>query len=176
MDTSLFRLKKYLPQTHLQHINGLAKKLPLEPILQLAEVLCRQLGACSDLPDDLKCLVVRPPPKRYTSIIEMETIVCSPEGSAVLSGNRTVPSVNWSVVDSYKEQTVPNDNQDVSSDNGVAPFMDRIVPSANTTTSVNYPSTTWPIQSGNGANPSAIQAIPVEDSLQSTTSCDDLIV
>jgi hypothetical protein len=138
----------------LQHINSLSKKLPLEPILQLAEVLCRQLGACADLPNGLKCLVVRPLPKRYASIVDMETIVCSPEGSAVPSMNRAVQSGNQTVPESLEESSSANDGPGQS----------------------GQPVNNGPGQLGNGTNSSTDQAIPVEDSFQSTCSCDDVVV
>ena len=69
--------------TILQHINGLAKNISVNSTLELAEALCRQLGNCPNLPDDLKSLVVRPQPMRLESIAETETIVCEPNSSAV---------------------------------------------------------------------------------------------
>lgn len=143
---------------YTQHINGLAKTIPLDSTLQMAEVLCRQLGACQDLPDDLKCLVVRPSPKRFTSVVKMETIVCNPEGSAVPSGDCTVPSADC-----------PG-----SSDTSTIPSV-ADSPVHNT----DYPSAARPVPSYNSANQSIMQGIPAEDSLQSThstSSCDDLVV
>ena len=128
-------------------------KIPLESTLQLAEVLCRQLGACKDLPDDLKCLVVRPPPKRVTSIVKTEPIVCDPEGSAVPSEDRAIPSGDYLVqcdTDTVQSVDGPESNFNTA--------RNRLVPS-------------------NDGGPSAVQAVPVDDMLQSaysTTSCNDV--
>ena len=129
-------------------------KIPLESTLQLAEVLCRQLAACKDLPDDLKCLVVRPPPKRFTSIVETEPIVCDPEGSAVPSEDRVIPS---------GDHPVQCDTNTVQSVDGPSES------NYNTATNRHVPS--------NDGGPSAVQAVPIEDMLQSaysTTSCNDV--
>ena len=111
-----------LSLSHSQHINGLAKSIPLESTLQLAEVLCRQLGACRDLPDDLKCLVVKPAPRRLTSIVQMETIVCNPEGSAVPSGDCAAPSGDSS--SSSTNRAYPSANRPVLSKD-VGPSQNR---------------------------------------------------
>lgn len=128
--------------------------MKLEPILQLAEVLCRQLGACPDLPDDLKSLVIRPPPKRFASIVDMETIVCRPEGSAIPSGNCAVPSGNQNVPERSEES------------------VDLVAQTDDAVALVESMGPNQAVQSDNGAS----QVAPSEDSLQGTNSCDHLIV
>lgn len=71
----------------MQHINKLSKQLSVKPLLESAETLCRQLGSCVSLPEDLQPLVVRPLPSRPVpgsdAIVEHDTIVCDPEMRAV---------------------------------------------------------------------------------------------
>lgn len=74
----------FLP--HPQHINGLAKNISVPEVLSKAEVLCRQLGACPNLPEDLQSLVVKPLPRRLEAIAETETIMCSPNSHSVPTG------------------------------------------------------------------------------------------
>ena len=73
------------------------------------------------------------------------------------------------------DRNVPIGNHGDSSGNGAGLSEDHVVPSENNNSNNNL-SSAWPIQDYNGMTASAIQAVPVEDSLQSTNSCDDLIV
>ena len=144
-----------------QHINSLSKKMQLEPILQLAEVLCRQLGACPDLPDDLKSLVIRPPPTIFASIVDMETIVCSPEGSAIPSSNCAAPS---------GDTTEPEGSRGRGTH--AVPSVDLLAQSDDDAILVEPGSPNRAVQSGNGAS----GITPNEDSLQSTNSCEHLVM
>ena len=70
-----------------QHINSLAKHMSPPPVLELAEVLCRQFGSCPNLPENLESLVVKPLPERLlpncVPKIHTDTIVCNPDSRAV---------------------------------------------------------------------------------------------
>ena len=93
--------------------------------------------------------------------------MCTPEGSAVPSDNRKVPSgdsatrsVDCSELPGTGDQIVHSNNKSL------------VMKTTNSTTS-------GPSPSDNGASPSANQATPVEDSLKSTSStnsCDHLVV
>ena len=98
----------------------------------------------------------------------METIVCSPEGSAVPSGNCTVPSEDGNC-SAPKDCTIPLGDQ---TSNSTALSVDHTIQSHD----VNPQSATWPAQSDSGAIPPAMQSVPDEDSLHSTKSCNDLVV
>ena len=78
----------------LQHINQLAKVIPLGAVLELAEALCRQLGSCASLPDDLQPLVNKPFPKLSTMERipeggggggggQNDVVICNPDSRAV---------------------------------------------------------------------------------------------
>ncbi|XP_064396833.1 TBC1 domain family member 15-like [Halichondria panicea] len=74
----------------LQHINGLSKQLPVNSLLETAESLCRQMGSCRSLPEDLQPLLIRPLPSRpipgSAAVRRTEdTIVCDPNMRAVPS-------------------------------------------------------------------------------------------
>ena len=95
--------------------------------------------------------------------------MCTPEGSAVPSDNRKVPSGD-SAAQSVDCSELPGGytGDQVVHSNNKSPVM-------KTTNSA----TSGPGPSDNGASPSANQATPVEDSLKSTSStnsCDHLVV
>ena len=72
--------------------------MSLGPILEHAEVLCRQFGSCSSLPEDLRGLVHQPVPPRLSAVSEeegekggeeeereeeKEVVVCRPDSHSV---------------------------------------------------------------------------------------------
>lgn len=75
-----------------QHINGLSKRLPVNSLLESAESVCRQMGNCHNLPEDLQPLLVRPLLPRPVPGSEAvrrstNTIVCDPNMRAVPSNS-----------------------------------------------------------------------------------------
>ena len=61
--------------------------MSLPPLLELAEVLCRQFGSCPNLPENLQALTTKPLPERLSPDcvpkIHTDTIVCNPDSRAV---------------------------------------------------------------------------------------------
>lgn len=58
--------------------------IAIEPVLEHAEAICRQVASCPELPEDVQSLVTRPVPERPVIRIA-ETIICQPDSKAVLT-------------------------------------------------------------------------------------------